>query len=66
MKNINFGKNLRRIRRSEDITQKTLGELVGVKAAAISSYENNESYPSLEIIVRLAEVFNISLDELIF
>jgi len=66
MKNINFGKNLRRIRRSEDITQKTLGELVGVKAAAISSYENNESYPSLEIMVRLAEVFNISLDELIF
>lgn len=66
MKNINLGKNLRRIRRSEDITQKTLGELVGVKAAAISSYENNESYPSLEIIIRLAEVFNISLDELIF
>ncbi len=66
MKNINLGKNLRRIRRLEDITQKTLGELVGVKAAAISSYENNESYPSLEIIVRLAEVFNISLDELIF
>jgi len=65
MKNINFTKNLRKLRCAEDITQKSLGELVGVKAAAISSYENDESRASLEIIVRLAEVFNISLDELI-
>lgn len=65
MKNINFAKNLRKLRRTEDITQKSLGELVGVKATAISSYENDESRPSLETIVRLADIFNISLDELI-
>lgn len=38
MKNINFAKDLRKFRRTEDLTQKTLGELIVVKSATISSY----------------------------
>lgn len=65
MKTVNISKNIRKLRRTEDITQKALGDLIGVSAGTISYYENNDSYPSLAITVRLAEVFNISLDELI-
>jgi transcriptional regulator with XRE-family HTH domain len=66
MKIINISKNIRKFRLTKDITQGLLGSLIGVSAASISSYENAESYPNLIMMVKLAEVFNISLDKLVY
>ncbi len=53
------------LRKSKNLTQQRLAELVGVTATTISAYENDTSFPSLEVLVRLANIFNISTDELL-
>lgn len=46
------------------LSQKELGELVGVSNRAVSKWENGLSFPSTETCYKLADVFKISLDML--
>lgn len=51
-------------RRRMKLSQKELGELVGVSNRAVSKWEKALSYPSTEICFKLADIFEISLDTL--
>ena len=51
-------------RRRLGMSQKDLGNRVGVSNRAVSKWEKALSYPSTEICVKLSEVFGISLDTL--
>lgn len=51
-------------RRRLGLSQKELGELLGVTNRAVSKWENGLSYPSTEACFKLAEIFKISLDTL--
>ena len=46
------------------MSQKELGERVGVSNRAVSKWENGLSYPSTETCYKLAKVFKISMDML--
>lgn len=60
----NFGDMLRRLRKDKGLTQYELGKILGLSKQAISSYERKGVRPSPETLARLADFFNISLDEL--
>ena len=47
-------------RRRMKLSQKELGELVGVSNRAVSKWEKALSYPSTEICFKLADIFEIS------
>ena len=51
-------------RRRMGMSQKDLGDRVGVSNRAVSKWEKSLSYPSTEICLKLSEVFGISLDAL--
>lgn len=44
------------------LTQKELGDLLNVSDKTISSWENGRTYPDIALIIKLSELFNISLD----
>ena len=60
-----FGVNLSKLRKQADMTQSALGDKLNVTRQAVSRYENGESFPDISILVLLAEIFGISVDELI-
>lgn len=59
------GERIKGLRESHKMTQKTLGERVGVTKGAISVYETAERYPSYEVLLRIAAVFHVSTDYLL-
>lgn len=57
--------NLREIRRSRKITQAELAEAINVARTVISHYERESKFPSLERLVQIAKVLNVTLDDLV-
>ena len=63
-----FGQKIRELRKSQNLTQKELGDLVGVGFAYLSKVENERldfgDYPSEDLIRRLAAALGSDEDEL--
>lgn len=57
-----FGERLKELRTEHKFTQKNLGELLGVSHNTIHSWESNLQEPSLEMLVRLTDIFDVSCD----
>lgn len=51
-------------RKLKGITQDELANYIGVSKAAVSKWENGQSYPDITFLPQLATYFNISIDEL--
>ncbi|MBR7162274.1 MAG: helix-turn-helix domain-containing protein [Clostridia bacterium] len=60
-----FCANLSTLRRNADMTQSELADKLNLTRQAVSRYEKGDSFPDISILVRIAEIFNISIDELI-
>ena len=59
------GNKIKEYRGLNKMTQKDIAEILGVEPATISKYEAGTIEPSIESLKRLAETFNITVDELI-
>ena len=59
-----FGDNLVQLRKLHRMTQEDVAERVGVTRQAVGKWESGETTPDLELARRLAEVFDVSLDDL--
>lgn len=56
---------LREIRARYKINQTELAKITGLSQKSISNYENAQTYPNVEALIKLADYFHISIDELI-
>lgn len=61
-----FAEILKRLRHEKRLSQQELADLIGVHVRQISKYEMGTSLPTLERIRRMAEVLDVSADELVF
>lgn len=59
-----FSDRLKQLRKHRNITQKQLGELLGITERGYQNYEIGKSTPNYETIVAIADFFNISVDYL--
>jgi transcriptional regulator with XRE-family HTH domain len=59
-----LGKRIAKNRKKLNLTQDQLAEKLGVTAQAVSKWENDQSCPDISMLPRLAELFGISIDEL--
>lgn len=59
-------KNLRRLRKANRMTQEQLAEELHVTRQAISNWENNKTQPDIDALARLAEIFKVEIEELIY
>lgn len=60
-----FGSRLQFLRKQHGLTQDNLAERLMISPQAVSKWENGLTSPDMETLVRLADMFNISLDELL-
>jgi len=59
-----IGSQIKKFRQERKLTQEELGSLLGISFQAISKWENNLAYPDITLLPRLAQVFEVSMDEL--
>ena len=62
---MNLGENIKFFRKSSGLTQEALGKLLNGGKSLISNYETGYSTPDISVLIKLADIFNISLDELV-
>lgn len=65
MKDYTFAEKLYKLRKTEGMSQKQLAENLGITNKAVSKWETADAYPSVSQLIKLSELFNISLDELL-
>ena len=60
-----IGKKLKAARSRTGLTQEQVAEHLFVSRQTISNWENEKSYPDIVSVVRLSDLYSISLDELL-
>ncbi len=53
------------LREKKNLSQSELGNLVGVTNKAVSRWENGRGYPDTSLLLKLAEILEITVDELL-
>ena len=64
MSGLKIGEKIKAKRRERDLTQEELAKILGVSKAAVSKWENKESYPDITLLPQIAQLFHITMDEL--
>lgn len=62
---MSLGENINRLRTERNMSQGDLAEALDVSRQSISKWETDASTPELDKLVRLSELFGVSLDELV-
>lgn len=62
---MNFHKELQRLRKGEGLSQEELGEKLGVSRQTISKWESASAYPDMLNLVAISRYFGVSVDNLI-
>ena len=52
-------------RRKKSLTQTQLADVIGVSRITINKWETRKSTPSVEMLLKLSEYFNVSVDYLL-
>ena len=61
----NFHKNIKHYRQSKDLSQKQFAKLLNISDTAISGWENNKHEPSLDKLIEIAELLDVTYEDLL-
>ena len=64
MSNLKIGNKIKAKRRERNLTQEELASMLGVTKAAVSKWENEESYPDIMLLPQIAQLFHMTMDDL--
>ena len=62
---MNLGSQLKRFRESKSFSQEDVARKVGVTRQAVYKWESNKSYPDIDNLILLSELYEVTIDELI-
>ena len=57
--------NLKRLRKIHQYTQENIAEKINVSRQSIAKWESGESNPDIESLIKLSNLYNVSLDNLV-
>ena len=63
--NIQLAANLRRLRADHEYTQTQIGAKLNISRQAYSNYETGKRIPDLDILIRIANLYHVTLEQLI-
>ena len=61
-----IGENLAKYRKSAKITQLELAQVLNYSDKAISKWERGESLPDITVLIQIADIYGITLNELCY
>ena len=62
---MNYGQIFKELRLEKKLSQRDLAKETGISQQAISFWEQNKRTPNMDDCIKLADFYNISLDELV-
>ncbi len=62
---MSFRDNLQHLRGARNMTQEQLAMLLGVSRQSVSKWEAEKAYPEMDKLLKICELFDCSLDELV-
>lgn len=60
-----FGKTLKERRSQLDLTQQEVAKKLYISRQTISNWENGKSYPDLDMLIKISDVYHVSIDSLL-
>ena len=60
-----IGKKIKELRNKYKLTQTELATRLGVTKSTVAAYENDSRQPSYEVLVKMADVFKVTIDSLL-
>lgn len=60
-----FGQKIKKLRNENNLTQEELAEKIFVTRTAISKWETDNGYPSIDSLKTISNLFNVSIDDLV-
>ena len=58
------GQRIAELRKQQNLSQESLGELLGVTNKAVSKWENGSAKPNTALIPKIAEILGVTVEEL--
>lgn len=62
---VDFSQRLKQLRNNKHWTQAQVAKRIGVTASMVSSYETDIRFPSYEVMIRIADIFGVTVDYLL-
>ena len=62
---MDIGSKIKNARIAADLTQEQAAEALGVSRQTISNWENEKTYPDIISVIKMSDLYNISLDRLL-
>lgn len=60
-----YGENIKKIRESKGMSRKELADKLGITEMSVGRYENNQREPKHEVLIKIAEVLGVKVNEII-
>ncbi|MFK7681853.1 helix-turn-helix domain-containing protein [Priestia megaterium] len=60
-----LGDQLQRLREEKNMSREELAQQINVSRQAVYKWENNKGYPDIQNLLRLSEIYETTIDELI-
>ena len=60
-----FGTRLANVRKQHNLTQNDIADRLHISAQAVSKWENDLTSPDIDTLIKLSEIYDMSMDELI-
>lgn len=60
-----FAKKIRKLRMSRNMSQKDLADLLNVDRTTVAGWEAKDRMPDVFLLIRIADIFDTTLDELV-
>ena len=62
---MSFKDKLQNIRKEKGLSQESIAEKIGVSRQAVAKWETGQSYPDIENLILISDMFKISIDKLV-
>ena len=57
--------NIKKLRKNLSLNQKDIADAIGITDKTYANYENSKTEPNIETLIKRADYFHISIDELV-
>lgn len=62
---LNIGQRITQLRKQQNLSQEELAKKANVSRTIVGNYERNANTPSIEVLIKLARIFNVSVDYIV-
>lgn len=62
---MSLGEKIKTLRTAKKMSQKELAERIGIAKSVISFYESGDRFPSYDVLIKIARIFNVTTDYLL-